>query len=342
MDRLHDRSMKGRAVASSLAVVCLLAVAWFGSRLSAQSGGVAFDPSVRPKFREPVTLESRDGVLEVRLTAHQGHARLDTVVEPVTNFFVYAYEVIQGTPSNGRMSGDNLYPGPTLQVYPGDTLIVHLENGLSGLTIRDNYDPAFTPKGKEVPLYPKQLTEEPINLHTHGLRISPKGNSDNVVLHIGPGLSNTYTYQIRKDHPEGAYWYHPHLHGLTSPQVYRGLIGLLAIGRTDGNIPLVTDNKIPIRNMLLQYNYVFDRKGGLAELSNPNLAAIRQHEAEAEGRCAGQGHVSSAAHTDQFQAIEKRHEALHSLVRGPTVHLQQPWTFSVHSQQFAAFHRKGG
>ncbi len=40
------------------------------------------DPSVRPEFSEPVVLASKDGVLEVRLTAQQGEARLDTVAEP--------------------------------------------------------------------------------------------------------------------------------------------------------------------------------------------------------------------------------------------------------------------
>ena len=75
-----------------------------------------FDPSVRPEFGEPVVLASKDGVLEVRLTAHQGEARLDTVAVPVKNFLVFTYEVIRGTASNGQMSGDNLYPAPTLQV----------------------------------------------------------------------------------------------------------------------------------------------------------------------------------------------------------------------------------
>ncbi len=70
--------------------------------------------------------------------------------------------------------------------------------------------------------------------------------------------------------PQGAYWYHSHLHTLTTSHVYYGLAGLLAIGRTDGNLPLVTENQIPVRNMLLQYNYVFDRAGGLAQLNNPN------------------------------------------------------------------------
>ena len=93
------------------------------------------------------------------------------------------------------------------------------------------------------------MTSSPINLHTHGLHISPKGNADNVMLHIPPGMSNTYTYDIPRNMPQGAYWYHSHLHGLTAAQVYAGLAGLLAIGRTDGNMPLVTEKRIPVRNM---------------------------------------------------------------------------------------------
>ena len=141
---------------------------------------------------------------------------------------------------------------------------------LTGLTIRDFFDPRYTAKGEEVPLYPEQMTSSPLNLHVHGLHVSPKGNSDNVMLHIPAGMSNTYTYNIPKNMPQGAYWYHSHLHGLTTPHVYYGLAGLLAIGRTDGNLPLVTKHDIPIRNMVLQYNSVFDRAGGLAQLNNPN------------------------------------------------------------------------
>ena len=227
-----------------------------------------FDPSVRPNFSEPVVLASKDGVLEVKLIAKQGEARLDTVATPVKNMLVFAYELIRGTASNGQMSGDNLYPSPTLQVFPGETLIVHLDNALTGLTIQDFFDPQYTAKGEEVPLYPPMMTSSPLNLHVHGVHVSPKGNADNVMLHVPGGFSNTYTYNIPNTMPQGAYWYHSHLHGLTTPHVYYGMAGLLAIGRTDGNLPLVTQNQIPIRNMVLQYNYVFDRAGGSAQLNN--------------------------------------------------------------------------
>jgi FtsP/CotA-like multicopper oxidase with cupredoxin domain len=246
----------------------LAALAWPPAGARALTADTRADPAVRPEFREPVTLASKEGVLEVRLTARQGQAALDTVATPVQNFLLFDYEVIRGTASDGKSSGGNLYPGPTLQVFPGERLIVHFENGLTGLTIRDYFDPQYTPKGQSVPTYPEQMTTSPLNLHTHGLHISPKGNADNVLLHIPPGMSNTYTYDIPRNMPQGAYWYHSHLHGLTAAQVYTGLVGLLAIGRTDGNLPLVTEKSIPVRNMALQYNYVFDRAGGLAQLNN--------------------------------------------------------------------------
>ena len=209
-------------------------------------------------------------MLEVRLIARQGAARLDTAAAPVKNFLLFDYEVIRGTASDGQMSGGSLYPAPTLQVVPGETMIIHRENRLSDLTIRDYFSPQYTAKGEPVPIYPEQMTSSPLNLHIHGVHISPRGNADNVLLHIPAGMSNTYTYNIPKSMPQGAYWYHSHLHGLTAAQTYSGLVGLLSIGRTDGNLPLVTQNSIPVRNMVLQYNFVFDRANGLAQLNNLN------------------------------------------------------------------------
>jgi FtsP/CotA-like multicopper oxidase with cupredoxin domain len=231
--------------------------------------GVDAGPDGKPApFREPVRLSSRDGVLEVRLSAHQGTVNLDTVKEPVSNFLVFGFDLIRGTASDGLTKGDDLYPAPTLHVDPGQRLIVHFDNDLQGLTIKDFYDPAFTPKGGDVPIYPPTLTESPLNLHTHGLHVSPAGNADNVLLSIPAGLGNTYTYDVPKTMPNGLYWYHSHRHTMTAQQTYFGLAGLLEIGRPDGNLPLVTQNEIPVRDMAIQYNYVFDRNGRGHQLNN--------------------------------------------------------------------------
>ena len=112
------------------------------------------------------------------------------------------------------------------------------------------------------------LTEAPLNLHTHGLHVSPNGNADNVLLSIPAGMGNTYTYDVPKTMPNGLYWYHSHRHTMTAMQTYYGLAGLLEIGRPDGNLPLVTKNNIPVRDMAIQYNYVFDRNGKGHQLNN--------------------------------------------------------------------------
>src|SRR4029078_8562874 len=110
--------------------------------------------ATRPEFREPIVLASKEGVLEVRLIARQGQATLDTVATPVQNFLLFYYEVMQGTASNGRQSGGNLYPAPTLQVFPGERLIVHFENALTGFTIRHYFLSQYSAKDKRAPPHP--------------------------------------------------------------------------------------------------------------------------------------------------------------------------------------------
>jgi hypothetical protein len=56
-------------------------------RAPAPQAGVNAGPDGKPApFKEPVRLSSKDGVLKVRLSAHQSTVNLDTVKEPVTNF----------------------------------------------------------------------------------------------------------------------------------------------------------------------------------------------------------------------------------------------------------------
>ncbi|MEO6791172.1 MAG: multicopper oxidase family protein [Ornithinibacter sp.] len=96
-------------------------------------------------------------------------------------------------------------PGPTLSVRPGDVLRVRLQNDLTTMT----------------------------NLHTHGLHVSPEGNSDNVFRAVAPGESVGYEYEIPDDHPTGTFWYHPHHHGTVADQVFGGLFGALLVTGDD-------------------------------------------------------------------------------------------------------------
>lgn len=209
-------------------------------------------------FAEPVGLFPQDGILEVTLTAKQGTIQLDTVSSPVSNALTYSYKLDHGI-SNGASAGAGLYPGPTLHVNPGQTLILHYVNEMSNLTIPDLTD-----------MDGNVLTSANANNHTHGLHISPAGNSDNVLLNIQPGSANTYTYQIPTNQPEGLYWYHNHFHGLTQEETYLGLSGMLVIGQPDGGIPKVSQNQLPSRLIAIQYNDVFGRADGLSTLVSAN------------------------------------------------------------------------
>lgn len=92
-------------------------------------------------------------------------------------------------------------PGPLLIADPKDTLKIRLENRL------DN-------------------PGQPMNLHTHGLHVSPLGPGDNVLVSIDPGENLDVSITLPADRP-GLNWYHPHLHGLSTQQVAAGLVGQL-------------------------------------------------------------------------------------------------------------------
>jgi len=146
---------------------------------------------------------------------------------------------IGDTPVADAWMYNGSYVGPTLVARPGDRL---------DLTIA-NYVPQTT------------------NLHTHGLHVSPIGNSDNVLLELEPGQSNRYQIQIPTDHPEGLYWYHPHRHGTVNNQIIRGLSGFLVIGRPDGGptqLNGLTQHILGIKNAQVQNGQVVNNP------ENPN------------------------------------------------------------------------
>jgi FtsP/CotA-like multicopper oxidase with cupredoxin domain len=113
----------------------------------------------------------------------------------------------------GKEQESNVYNGKyindTWEVKGGDTINVHLKNH----------------------------TSEPTNLHFHGGHVSPKGNSDNVLLDIKPGETFDYTYKLSANHPPGLYWYHPHLHHYTDEQVMGGMLGAIRVKGSFDELP---------------------------------------------------------------------------------------------------------
>lgn len=96
---------------------------------------------------------------------------------------------------------NGLFAPPTLRLKPRDVIKLTLINALDKST----------------------------NFHTHGLAVSPLGNSDNVFIEIPAGTTFDYEIRIPRGQSPGTYWYHPHFHGLTSSQVGGGMSGALII-----------------------------------------------------------------------------------------------------------------
>lgn len=172
-------------------------------------------------FMEPPVIASdpMTHVLTATLTEIQGPATVGDTA--VVNAWTYQF------------MGTNNYVGPTLLAQPGDTLDITIVNQL--------------PDG------------QPTNLHTHGLHVSPLGNSDNILLEIEPGEDNHYHIVIPSDHPEGLYWYHPHHHGFVNDQISLGLSGLLVIGHPDGGATQLSNQPqhlVALKNALLAGNQI--------------------------------------------------------------------------------------
>ena len=94
-------------------------------------------------------------------------------------------------------------PGPLIEAFEGDTVEILFVNRLP----------------------------QPSTIHWHGLPVPPEqdGNPQDAVA---PGGQRVYKFTLPKG-CAGTYWYHPHPHGLTAEQVYRGLAGTFIVRAKD-------------------------------------------------------------------------------------------------------------
>ncbi len=170
-------------------------------------------------FVEPQILSSRNGLLDLTLTVD------------------YLKTTLDGKAVNLRSMFGSI-PAPTLQVNVGDTLRILVDNRLPA-----NKTTGFGPV-KHL-RYPNSM-----NLHTHGLHVTPGLVSENPKVYgdfvmddpdsgIQPGDTRQHEFAIGAGHPPGAYWYHPHLHGSTAMQVGSGMAGALLIKGAIDKVPQI-------------------------------------------------------------------------------------------------------
>jgi len=156
---------------------------------------------------EPEDLRSKDGVLTVDL-AIRNEAQPNGSLR-------FCYELPDGNQS------------PTLRLKPGDLLILRLKNELSGPVTANGHA-----HGKaNDPCTRAMMSLTSANLHFHGLSIPAVCHQDDVLrTSIQPtDPPFEYRFRIPEDQPPGLYWYHPHIHGFTSPQVSGGASGALIV-----------------------------------------------------------------------------------------------------------------
>ena len=83
--------------------------------------------------------------------------------------------------------------------------------------------------GDTVKIRLRNRLEEPADLHSHGMFVSPIGISDNVLRVMKPNSDNDIVLELPDDVEPGTYWYHSHLHGRTEEQVFAGLSGVFVV-----------------------------------------------------------------------------------------------------------------
>ena len=164
-----------------------------------------------------------------------------------------------------------LFPGDLTSVWSlrgqllkGDSQqLTHLEDSYLGPIIRVN-------RGQKIRIrFTNNIRYESI-LHWHGLHV-PATMDGHPRFVIPQG--RTFIYEFEVVNRAGTYWYHPHPHGNTGPQVYGGMAGLFivsddeekAAGLPDGayDIPLVIqDRSFDKNNQLIYLSHHMERMTG--------------------------------------------------------------------------------
>lgn len=196
----------GRLRSALPGVLLLLGLALSPGSALAQSGDGCPRPAPGSVVTPPPDLYSSHGALNIKMDYFTA---LDAY-----NRTLFCFVTAKGA------------EGPTLHVKPGDTLHIMLTN-----KVPDAGGAAYAPSGALTAMCKSPvMTPASVNMHFHGTNTSPKCHSDEVIRTlINSGESFEYSVHIPADEPPGLYWYHPHVHGMSSPAVQGGATGVIEV-----------------------------------------------------------------------------------------------------------------
>jgi FtsP/CotA-like multicopper oxidase with cupredoxin domain len=170
------------------------------------NGGVCPRPAIGSEIQQPPDLFSANGKLEVSLNY------FTSVDDDGRTLFCFVT-------ADGKLS-------PTFHVNPGDSLIIHLTNMVPDAPLGR----AEKAGNSRDMCAADTMTDTSVNMHFHGLNVSPACHGDETVhTLINSGETYDYTLHIPADEPPGLYWYHPHVHGISSVAVQGGGTGVIEV-----------------------------------------------------------------------------------------------------------------
>ena len=172
----------------------------------AAGGGACPRPALGSDVTPPPDIFSQNGVLDVALNYYTSMDSLERTL--------FCFVTPDGAES------------PTLHINPGDTINISLTNmvppvaGAPVMRVSNDAQVCGDP----------DMTVTSVNMHFHGTNTSPKCHSDEVIhTLINSGETFKYKLHFPKDEPPGLYWYHPHVHGISSQAVQGGATGAIEV-----------------------------------------------------------------------------------------------------------------
>jgi FtsP/CotA-like multicopper oxidase with cupredoxin domain len=229
-------------ILSSAFLLFVLALLMPGQALAAD-GGVCPREETGAVVTPPPDLYAKDGKLKVKFNYYT------SVSNAGLTLFCFVTDAGQES--------------PTLHVNPGDRIVMTVTNMVPPVpgsgqitTSTDNVCGDAT------------MTDTSVNVHFHGTNVAPTCHSDEVIRTlINSGETFTYVIHIPKNEPPGLYWYHPHIHGISSAAVTGGACGAIIVEGIENIQPAVAG--LPQRVIVLRDQALVDGPGASYSPNQP-------------------------------------------------------------------------
>jgi FtsP/CotA-like multicopper oxidase with cupredoxin domain len=199
------------------------------------TGGLGSLLEVQPAGAQSISAGNFMPDVDISLKATP--AQIPILPGNVTGVWRFEGQVLQGDPASLVNLG-NTYLGPTIRVHRGQNIRIRFTNNIS-------YESIVHWHGLHVPA----------EMDGHPRYVIPKGE--------------TYVYEFEVRNRAGTYWYHPHPHGMTGPQVYLGLAGLFLVSDDEENAAGLPAGKYDIP--LVIQDRAFDDSNQLIYLSGHHM-----------------------------------------------------------------------